>query len=195
MDRDGRLNVGPQSAGALPGPAAYGRGGAEPTTTDANLVARRIDPDYVLGGEIEADMDAVRAAFAGIAERLGVTIEEAAQGIIRVANNNMTNALKLVSLNRGFDPRDFTLVAFGGGGGLHASALAAELGIPKVIVPVNCAVFSAWGMLHCDIRRDYVLTRLTALDQAVSGGRGRRARRTGGARPSQSAAHARTGPR
>ena len=169
MDQDGRLNVGPQSAGALPGPAAYGRGGTEPTTTDANLVARRIDPDYVLGGEIEADMDAVSAAFAGIAERLGVTVEEAARGIIRVANNNMTNALKLVSLNRGFDPRDFTLVAFGGGGGLHASALAAELGIPKVIVPVNCAVFSAWGMLHCDIRRDHVLTRLTALDQAEAG--------------------------
>ena len=169
MDQDGRLNVGPQSAGALPGPAAYGRGGTEPTTTDANLVTRRIDPDYVLGGEIKADMNAVETAFAGIAERLDVTVEEAARGIIRVANNNMTNALKLVSLNRGLDPRDFTLVAFGGGGGLHASALASELGIPKVIVPVNSAVFSAWGMLHCDIRRDYVLTRLTTLEHAAAG--------------------------
>ena len=169
MDEDGRLNVGPQSAGALPGPAAYGRGGTEPTTTDANLVARRIDPDYVLGGEIKADMESVRAAFAGIAERLGVTIEGAARGIIRVANNNMTNALKLVSVNRGFDPRDFTLVAFGGGGGLHASALASELGIPRVIIPVNCSVFSAWGMLHCDIRRDHVLTRLTTLERAAAG--------------------------
>ena len=169
MDEDGRLNVGPQSAGALPGPAAYGRGGTEPTTTDANLVVRRIDPDYVLGGEIKADMESVRAAFAGIAERLGVTIEGAARGIIRVANNNMTNALKLVSVNRGFDPRDFTLVAFGGGGGLHASALASELGIPRVIIPVNCSVFSAWGMLHCDIRRDHVLTRLTTLERAAAG--------------------------
>ena len=169
MDEDGRLNVGPQSAGALPGPAAYGRGGTKPTTTDANLVARRIDPGYVLGGEIKADMENVRKAFTGIAERLGLTVEETARGIIRVANNNMTNALKLVSLNRGFDPRDFTLVAFGGGGGLHASALAAELGIPRVIIPVNCSVFSAWGMLHCDIRRDHVLTRLTTLEQALAG--------------------------
>lgn len=169
MDEDGRLNVGPQSAGALPGPAAFGRGGTEPTTTDANIVARRIDPDYVLGGEIKADMENVGAVFAGIAKRLGVTVEEAARGIIRVANNNMTNALKLVSLNRGFDPRDFTLVAFGGGGGLHASALASELGILKVVIPVNCAVFSAWGMLHCDIRRDHVLTRLTTLEQAAAG--------------------------
>ena len=165
MDEDGRLNVGPQSAGAVPGPAAYGRGGSEPTTTDANLLVGRIDPDYFLGGEIKADMDAARRSFGTLSERLGMSVEETARGIIRIANNNMINALKLVSLNRGYDPRDFTLVAFGGGGAMHASALAAELNIPKVIVPVNCSVFSAWGMLMSDLRRDYVLTQLTTLNE------------------------------
>ena len=168
MDEDGRLNVGPHSAGAVPGPAAYGRGGNDPTTTDANLLTGRIDPEYFLGGEIKADMGAARSAFDELAGPLGMSAEETARGIIRIANNNMINALKLVSLNRGYDPREFTLVAFGGGGGMHASALAAELNIPKVIVPVNCSVFSAWGMLMSDLRRDYVLTQLSTLEDAAA---------------------------
>ena len=163
VDDFGKLHVGPQSAGAVPGPAAYGKGGTEPTTTDANLALGRINRDYFCGGEIEADMAAVERALSATADRLGVDTTEAARGIVRIANNNMVNALKLVSLNRGHDPRDFTLVAFGGGGGMHAVALAAELGIRKVVVPRAADVFSAWGMLMSDLRRDYFLTRLITL--------------------------------
>lgn len=163
VDDFGKLHVGPQSAGALPGPAAYGRGGTAATTTDANLALGRIDRDYFCGGEIEADMDSVERALGPIAGRLGLDITEAARGIVRIANNNMVNALKLVSLNRGYDPRDFTLVAFGGGGGMHAVALAAELGMRKVVIPRAAEVFSAWGMLMSDLRRDYFITRLVSL--------------------------------
>ena len=164
VDDFGRLYVGPQSAGAVPGPAAYGRGGAEATTTDANLALGRINPDYFCGGEIEADMDAVDRALGETAEKLGVDVAEAARGVVRIANNNMVNALKLISLNRGYDPRDFTLVAFGGGGGMHAVALATELGIGKVVIPRAADVFSAWGMLMSDLRRDYFVTRLLGLN-------------------------------
>ncbi|HEX3804707.1 MAG TPA: hydantoinase/oxoprolinase family protein [Solirubrobacteraceae bacterium] len=172
VDDFGKLHVGPQSAGAVPGPAAYGRGGTAATTTDANLALGRIDPDYFCGGEIEADMEAVQRSLDPIADRLGLDIPDAARGIVRIANNNMVNALKLVSLNRGYDPRDFTLVAFGGGGGMHAVALAAELGIRKVVIPRAAEVFSAWGMLMSDLRRDYFVTRLLSLapDQAPAVG-------------------------
>lgn len=163
VDEFGKLHVGPRSAGAIPGPAAYGKGGTEATATDANLVLRRINPDYFCGGEIEADMSAVAQALGAVADRLGVDIAEAARGVVRIANNNMINALKLVSLNRGYDPRDFTLVAFGGGGGMHAVALAAELGIGRVVIPRAADVFSAWGMLMSDLRRDYFVTRLLTL--------------------------------
>ena len=166
-----KLHVGPQSAGASPGPAAYGKGGQDATSTDANLWLGRINKDYFCGGEIDADMSAVEASLNKVAQKLSVTIDEAAQGIIRIANNNMVNALKLVSLNRGFDPRDFTLVAFGGGGGMHALALAAELGVQKVVIPTGAAVFSAWGMMMSDLRRDYFITRLTELSQEGSGQR------------------------
>ena len=162
-DEGGKLHVGPQSAGAVPGPAAYGRGGMQPTLTDANLVTGRIDPEYFLGGRIKADMDSIAKAFQYLSKRLGMSMEELARGAIRIANNNMINALKLVSVNRGYDPRDFTLVAFGGGGAMHASALAAELQIGKVIVPNKASVFSAWGMLMSDLRRDYVVTKPTQL--------------------------------
>src|SRR5204863_4065486 len=123
-----------QSAGAMPGPAAYGRGGTEATTTDANLALGRIKKDFFCGGEIDADMAAVDNALAAIARRLGTDRQEAARGVVRIANNNMINALKLISVNRGYDPRDFTLVAFGGGG-MHAVALATELGMQKVVIP------------------------------------------------------------
>jgi N-methylhydantoinase A len=165
VDDFGRLHVGPQSAGALPGPAAYGRGGTEATTTDANLELGRINRDYFCGGEIQADMNAVDRALGVIAEKLGVDRTEAARGVVRIANNNMINALKLVSVNRGYDPRDFTLVAFGGGGGMHAVALATELGIGRVVIPRAADVFSAWGMLMSDLRRDYFVTRLMTLDR------------------------------
>ena len=160
LDAGGKLHVGPQSAGAVPGPAAYGRGGTAPTTTDAQLVTGRINPDCFLGGDIKPDMDAVRKAFKVLMEKLSVTVEEAARGVIRIANANMVNALKLVSVNKGYDPRDFCLAAFGGGGAMHAISLAEELGFPRVIVPTNSAVFSAWSMLLTDLRRDYVRTHL-----------------------------------
>ncbi|MCF8475089.1 MAG: hydantoinase/oxoprolinase family protein [Emcibacter sp.] len=157
-DKGGKLHVGPQSAGAMPGPAAYGRGGTKPTTTDSNLILGRIDKNCFVGGEVEPDMKAVEAAFAPIMADLGVSLEEAARGVVRIANANMTNALRLVSTNKGYDPRDFALIAFGGGGAMHAVALAEELKVPKVIVPVNSSVFSAWGMLLTDLRRDYLQT-------------------------------------
>jgi N-methylhydantoinase A len=163
VDEFGKLHVGPVSAGAMPGPASYGRGGTEATTTDANLELGRINRDYFCGGEVVADMEAVGHALDAIAGKLGVDRAEAARGVVRIANNNMVNALKLISVNRGYDPRDFTLVAFGGGGGMHGVALAAELGIRKVVVPRAADVFSAWGMLMSDLRRDYFLTRLVDL--------------------------------
>jgi N-methylhydantoinase A len=159
VDDFGKLHVGPQSAGAVPGPAAYGRGGTDATTTDANLALGRINRDFFCGGEVEADMVAVERAIGELARKLDVDAAEAARGVVRIANNNMVNALKLISLNRGYDPRDFTLVAFGGGGGMHAVALAAELGIGKVVIPHAADVFSAWGMLMSDLRRDYFVTR------------------------------------
>lgn len=168
VDAENKLHVGPESAGAVPGPAAYGKGGNKPTTTDANLLTRRINPEYFMGGERRADMRAVEAAFASIARPLGLTIEAAARGVIRVANNNMANALKLVSVNRGYDPREFTLIAFGGGGALHAAALAEELRIPKVIIPIHSSVFSAWGMLMSDLRRDHFMTRPAPMKQAAT---------------------------
>ncbi|GAA6153803.1 hydantoinase/oxoprolinase family protein [Pseudoteredinibacter isoporae] len=163
-DEGGKLHVGPQSAGAMPGPAAYGRGGNKPTTTDSNLILGRIDKKCFVGGEVEPDMSAVEQAFAPIMETLDVSLEEAARGVVRIANANMTNALRLVSTNKGYDPRDFALVAFGGGGAMHAVALAEELKVPKVIVPVNSSVFSAWGMLLTDLRRDYLQTQPMGLN-------------------------------
>lgn len=168
VDDYGKLHVGPQSAGAVPGPAGYGKGGTEATTTDANLLLGRINSDYFCGGEITADMANVEKTISAIGKKLGVDAREAARGIVRIANNNMVNALKLVSLNRGFDPRDFTLVAFGGGGGMHAVALAQELGVGKIVIPANSAVFSAWGMTMSDLRRDYFVTCLTDLNEGTA---------------------------
>jgi len=165
-----KLHVGPQSAGAMPGPAAYGRGGTKATTTDANLWLGRINRDYFCGGEIVADMKATENALTEVAGSLGVDVADAARGIIRIANNNMVNALKLVSLNRGHDPRDFTLVAFGGGGAMHGVALATELGVKKVVVPAGASVFSAWGMMMSDLRRDYFVTRLADLRKGSAAG-------------------------
>jgi N-methylhydantoinase A len=169
VDDFGKLHVGPVSAGAVPGPASYGRGGTEATTTDANLELGRINRDYFCGGEVVADMEAVGRALDAVAEKLGVDRAETARGVVRIANNNMVNALKLISVNRGHDPRDFTLVAFGGGGGMHAVALAQELGIRRVVIPRAADVFSAWGMLMSDLRRDYFLTRLIDLTTENTG--------------------------
>jgi len=165
IDPAGALKVGPQSAGADPGPACYGWGGAEATVTDANVVAHRINPDYFLGGRIALDAGRAREALAPIAQVLGVDVDEAALGVIRIANANMIHLLKLVSVRRGRDPREFCLVAFGGGGSMHASALARELKVPRVVVPPYPAHFSAWGMLTSDLRHDIVQTRFARADQ------------------------------
>lgn len=163
VDEFQRLHVGPQSAGAVPGPVSYGAGGTEATTTDANLVLGRINPNYFCGGTLVADMEAVDKALDKLAATLSTGRREAARGIIRIANNNMVNAIKLISVNRGHDPRDFTLFAFGGGGGMHACALAKELGIKKAVIPSLSGVFSAWGMLLSDLRRDYLQTQIVEL--------------------------------
>ncbi len=161
IDERGALKVGPISAGAYPGPIAYGLGGEHPTTTDANLVTGRLSPENF---DMDVDMDKVReGVMKDVAEPLGITAEEGALGIIRIADSNMLNALKLVSVRKGYDPREFTLVAFGGGGPMHAAALAKDLGISKVIIPLAGSVFSAWGMLMSDLRQDDVKTNIVRL--------------------------------
>jgi N-methylhydantoinase A len=160
-----RLHVGPHSAGAVPGPVSYASGGTEATTTDANLALGCINPHYFCGGTLEADMGAVDRTLGELATTLGTSRQDVARGIVRIANNNMVNAIKLISVNRGHDPRDFTLIAFGGGGGMHACALARELGIKKVVIPKQSSVFSAWGMLLSDLRRDYLQTQIVDLSE------------------------------
>lgn len=165
IDNTGVLRVGPQSAGANPGPACYGAGGTQPTVTDANVVAGRINPEYFLGGELKLDVEKAKEAMRPIAAHFRISVEEAALGVIRLANANMFNALKLISVRRGYDPRDFTLIACGGGGSMHAAALARELQIKKVVVPVGPGHFSAFGMLVTDLRHDFIQTEIVRTDQ------------------------------
>ena len=159
IDPAGGLKVGPQSAGAAPGPACYGKGGTEPTVTDANLIAGRIDPEYFLGSGIRLQRDrAAQAITEKIANPLGLTLEEAALGILTIANFNMSLSVRAVSVEKGYDPRDCVLVPSGGGGALHAIAIARELSVPRVIIPPMPAHFSAFGMLLADLKHDYVQT-------------------------------------
>jgi N-methylhydantoinase A len=168
VDAGGSLRVGPESAGAEPGPVCYGRGGTEPTVTDAHLVLGRLHPDHVLGGADTLDMapDAARDAVATLGENVGLSPEETALGILRVANATMERALRRVSVERGHDPRDYTLVPFGGAGPLHAVALAEALGVRRVLVPPAPGVLSALGLLMADVVYDTaraVLSRADAL--------------------------------
>jgi N-methylhydantoinase A len=163
VDAGGKIHVGPQSAGAFPGPASYGKGGKQVTTTDANLFCGRIHPDYFLGGKMKPDMDSLENAFQNLSGELNMSSSEIANGILRVANANMVNALKLISVNRGYDPRDFSLMVIGGGGAMHAAFLADELQIPEIIVPINAGVFSAFGMLMTDLRKDLLRTNVLQL--------------------------------
>ncbi len=158
IDDTGALRVGPESAGAEPGPAAYNQGGTEPTVTDANLLVGRYDPEHFLGGRMKLDLNRARDAFRPIADQLGISPEQAALGTLRLVNSNMMNALKIVSVQRGHDPRDFALVAMGGGGAVHSAFLARELQIRTMIVPVAPGHFSAYGMLTTDLRRDAIRT-------------------------------------
>jgi N-methylhydantoinase A len=170
LDVDGSLQVGPRSAGASPGPAAYGLGGVEPTVTDANVVLGRLGTTRRLGGSLTLDPARARHAVADLAERLGgaLGVEALADGIVRIAVARMTSAIREISIQRGHDPRDFTLIAFGGAGPMHAVAMAAEIGIPRVLVPRHPGNFSALGLLASDVKHDDVRTRVGLLTERWS---------------------------
>jgi N-methylhydantoinase A len=152
IDRGGILAVGPESAGADPGPACYGQGGTAATVTDANLVLGYLDPGSFLGGQRRLDTAAATEAVRRVAEPLGLSVEEAAFGIHRLVSTRMADGVRVATVRRGVDPRGYTLLAFGGAAGLHVTAVAAELGIGRVVVPVAASVLSAWGMLNTDLR-------------------------------------------
>lgn len=173
IDAGGALRVGPRSAGANPGPICYGRGGTELTVTDANLLLGRLDPESFFGGRMELDVDRTVAIAREEAARLGRSVSALADGIVKVANANMERAIRVVSVQRGFDPRDFTLLAFGGAGGMHACEIAATLNVDTVFAPRHAGVLSALGMLLADVTKDYSLTILKrtdaiSLDEIVS---------------------------
>jgi N-methylhydantoinase A len=163
---DGALRVGPQSAGAQPGPACYGLGGEEPTVTDANLVLGRLGADRFLGGEMKLDVEAAERALGEVGKPLDLNVTQAADGILRIAATAMSYAVKGVTTERGLDAGDFVLVAYGGAGPLHAVQIAREIGMRNVIIPTAPGVFSAFGMLFSDLRYDFVRTQLTSLEDA-----------------------------
>ena len=164
FDKAGLLKVGPVSAGAEPGPACYGRGGTEPTVTDAKLISGVLNPDNFADGRVALDLECARKAMQKVAQGLGASIEDAAVAVIRTVDANMINALKLVSIQRGHDPRDFSLVIGGGGGAMHGAPLGRELGVKEVIVPLFPGLFSAWGMLATEPRSDFMQTELRRAD-------------------------------
>ena len=165
IDAGGALRVGPQSAGADPGPACYGHGGRRPTVTDANLVLGRLNPGYLLGGAVTLHPDLARQAIQQeVADPLGMSLEQAAEGILKIVNANMLKGIRVVSVERGYDPREFTVIAFGGGGPVHAAELARELGAGMVMVPLAPGITSAIGLLMADFRHDYTRTFLQTTD-------------------------------
>jgi N-methylhydantoinase A len=166
VDSGGILRVGPQSAGADPGPACYGRGGTQPTVTDANLLLGRLNAEYFLGGGVALDTTAAEAAVARCADSLGLSVTEAAHGIVEIANTAMVNALRLVSLQHGHDPRDFVLVGFGGAGPLHANRIADENHIVTTLIPPSAGTFSAMGLLVTDLKREYTKTMIQLATEA-----------------------------
>jgi len=170
VDAGGILHVGPESAGAEPGPAGYGKGGTRATVTDANLVLGFLDPANFLGGRIALDARAARTAVDAIARELGTTSLQAAEGIARVVNTNMAEGIKIVSVRRGVDPRRFALVAFGGAAGLHVTEVARLLEIRRVVVPSVAAVLSAWGMLATDLRYELVRSHVSEVGRMTAAG-------------------------
>jgi N-methylhydantoinase A len=167
IDPGGLLRVGPKSSGAVPGPACYGRGGTQPTIADANLLLGRLNPSYFLGGEISLNVDASRKAIeTHCAKHLGFDPIVTSMGILDIANATMADAIRLISVQRGHDPREFCLIAVGGAGPMHANHLALEMGIPAVVIPPSPGVASALGMLTSDLRHDYCVTHLQKLDSA-----------------------------
>ena len=167
VETGGRLRVGPDSAGAVPGPVCYGRGGTAPTVTDANLILGRIDPGFFLGGGMRLDLEAAQSAIKNaVADPLGLDVDEASEGITRVAVSAMAAAIRLSLFEKGLDPRDFALVSFGGAGGLHACDTADELGATRVIFPRDPGTLSAWGMLSSDLVHDFARSSLMPADES-----------------------------
>jgi len=166
IDAGGALALGPQSSGAAPGPVCYALGGVAPTVTDANVVLGRIDGSRFLGGTMPLDaLAAARALDEQLAGPLGLGRDTAAAGVVRLADVKMALAVRGITTERGLDPRDYALVAYGGGGPLHAVAIARELGIPRVVIPPSPSTFSAWGMLATDLRHDLVRTVLEPFER------------------------------
>ncbi|BDZ39988.1 hydantoinase/oxoprolinase family protein [Microbacterium suwonense] len=166
IDSGGHLRVGPQSAGSFPGPACYGNGGGA-AVTDANVVLRMLNPEYLLNGQMKIDREASLAAVRLHAEQLGLGVEETALGILRVVTANMARAIRVVSVQRGYDPRDYALVPFGGAGPLHASRLARELGMRRMVVPEIPGAQSALGLLMTDVKTDFMRTQITLVDEST----------------------------
>lgn len=164
LDPGGVLKVGPESAGSNPGPACYNLGGKEPTITDANVVLGKIDPSYFLGGEMTLSIEEAKKAFIPISKKTGLLIEEIAQGMLSIANHNMAEAVRLVSVRKGYNPKDFTLFSFGGASPLHATEIANELGMSRIVIPKGSSELSALGFLVADLRHDFATTRLISLE-------------------------------
>jgi N-methylhydantoinase A len=169
VDNGGFLKVGPRSAGADPGPVCYGKGNVGPAVTDANIVLQTLNPHYLLGGRMPVRHDLAKDAIGKLAQQLGLGLMETAQGIISVVTANMAKAIRVISVQRGHDPRDYTLMAFGGAGPLHAARLAKELDIKRILVPRNPGILCAMGLLLTDLRADFAATRLLPLDSGVLG--------------------------
>jgi len=163
IDEGGVFRVGPRSAGATPGPACYGRGGKLPTVTDAHLLLGRLNPDYFLGGKMYLNIQLSQQAFKGICQKLGIALEKAALGTLEIVHHNVIQAIEMNSTRRGYDPREFTLVAFGGAGPLHACSIALELEIPNVVIPPFPGITSAIGLLLSDVSYDYSRTMMQLL--------------------------------
>jgi N-methylhydantoinase A len=165
LDEGGAIKVGPQSAGADPGPICYGRGGKDITVTDTNLFLGRLVPDHFLGGKMKLLTQPVEEAFEKLAQKVGLDKYQLAEGILNIANTKMEGAIRVISVQRGYNPQEFTLFSFGGAGGMHAAFLAKKLSIPKVFVPRNPGLLSAFGMLLADLVRDYTLTVMVPFEQ------------------------------
>jgi len=169
IDETGRLRVGPKAAGAYPGPACYGKGGTEPTVTDAYVVDGYLNPEYLLGGELKINKDLAERAIAKLAKHYGMSVEEAAFAVIRIANDQASSIIKQISVQRGYDPREFVLIAHGGAGPMFAPFIAQELRIPSIVVPaIPAGVFNAWGMIMADVRHDIVYTNIIRLETSES---------------------------
>ncbi|WP_454744437.1 caprolactamase subunit alpha [Ciceribacter selenitireducens] len=168
IDPLGLLQVGPQSAGSEPGPACYGRGGSEPTTSDANLVLGYLNPEGLLGGKLPLDVEKARAAVAKVAGPLGISVEQAAYGMFAIVNNSMVNGIRRVSVERGYDPRDFVLVGAGGATAAHITALAREMGIDTIILPKLASGLCAFGQIISDVKYNYMAPAPVRLDNAAA---------------------------